>query len=69
LNWRNTTATSENTFLNFISQSGATSSQTFGYSLDNIVVVPEPSVGSLTAMAGLSFLLLQRYRRRTTMNH
>lgn len=69
LSWRNTAATSENTFLNFVSQSGATSSQTFGYSLDNIVVVPEPSVSSLTAMAGLSFLLLKRYRRRATMNH
>ncbi len=68
LSWRNTAATSENTFLNFVSQSGATSSQTFGYSLDNIVVVPEPSVGSLTALAGLSFLLLKRYRRRATLS-
>lgn len=68
LSWRNTAATSENTFLNFVSQSGATTSQTFGYSLDNIVVVPEPSVSSLTVVAGLSFLLLKRYPRRTTIS-
>jgi len=68
LSWRNTAATSENTFLNFVSQGGAATSQTFGYSLDNIVVVPEPSVGTLAAMGGVSFLLLKRWRRRATVN-
>ncbi len=57
LAWRST-ASVENSYLNFISQSG--SAGTFGYSLDSIVVVPEPGTVALLALAGAALLRVRR---------
>ena len=53
LDWRNTTATEENTFLNFVSRSGASSAASFGYSLDSVAVIPEPGNLALLGLGGL----------------
>lgn len=65
MGWRNTSGTTENTFLNFVGQTGATSSNSFGYSLDNISVIPEPSTLALGALGAVSLLFAARKRLKT----
>jgi len=61
LGWRST-ASVENSFLNFISQSGSESAATFGYSLDSLTVIPEPSAVALMALGGAAMVV--HFRRR-----
>lgn len=62
--WRST-ATTENSFINIVSGSGSTSAATFGYSLDNISIVPEPVTTALLAISGFGWVAL-RVRRRSS---
>lgn len=67
LAWRSKgTSTTEDSFINIVSGSGSTSAAMFGYSLDNLSVIPEPVTAALVMAGGLVLLCVQRTRRHTS---
>lgn len=65
ISWRAITTT-ENSYFDILASSGSTiSGQSFGYSIDNISVVPEPaSVALFVASSALLIVLGKKYRPR-----
>ncbi|PAW78903.1 MAG: hypothetical protein B9S32_05855 [Verrucomicrobia bacterium Tous-C9LFEB] len=68
-NYRNALATTENTYLNFISTATGTAlvGSTIGFSIDNISVVPEPNSMALIVASCALFAILGKGRRFHTL--